>query len=66
MPTDVLDSVHISELDDESIALLKPFLVEMAELVRTQKVYLHKSQQKLKQHGMSQSWTEKKIYVNIH
>ena len=66
MPTDVLDSVHISELDDESIALLKPFLVEMAELVRTQKVYLHKSQTEVEAKWHESELDGKKIYVNIH
>ena len=42
MPTDVLDAVHIAELEKKASALLKPYLEEMAGLVRTRKIYLHK------------------------
>jgi isoleucyl-tRNA synthetase len=41
MPTDVLETVYISELDDESRRLLEPFLPEMKELVRAKNVSLH-------------------------
>jgi valyl-tRNA synthetase len=41
VPTDVLHTVHIAELEDESIKLLKPYLKQMEELVRAKKVYLH-------------------------
>ena len=43
MPTDVLDAVHIAELDAESAGLLEAYLAEMAELVRAKKVYLHEN-----------------------
>ena len=43
VPTDVLESVHIAELDAESMTLLEPYLEEMAGLVRARKVYLHGS-----------------------
>jgi isoleucyl-tRNA synthetase len=65
VPTDVLDAVHIAELDDESIGLLESYLQEMAELVRARKVYLHSSR------NFQAEWHEyqmddKKIYVAIH
>jgi isoleucyl-tRNA synthetase len=65
VPTDVLDAVHIAELDDESMELLESYLQEMAELVRAKKVYLHSS------HNLQAKWHEyqiddKKIYVAIH
>src|SRR3989339_623368 len=42
MPTDILDGVHIAELDEESARLLESHLDEMAALVRTKKVHLHR------------------------
>jgi isoleucyl-tRNA synthetase len=65
-PTEVLDSVHIAELDEESIGLLKPFLDEMAALVRTRKVYLHKSQSEVDAKWHESELDGKKIFVNIH
>jgi len=40
VPTDVLKAVYISELDDESIGLLKSYVLEMKELVRANDVHL--------------------------
>jgi valyl-tRNA synthetase len=40
MSTDVLRAVYISELDDDSIGLLKSYLSEMKELVRAKDVHL--------------------------
>ena len=37
VPTEVLESVHIAELDAESMGLLQPYLEEMAGLVRATK-----------------------------
>jgi isoleucyl-tRNA synthetase len=65
-PTDILDSVHIAEIDDESIKLLKPFLEEMAELVRTRKVYLHKSHTEIEAAWHESELDGKKIYIDIH
>ena len=65
VPTDVLDAVHIAELDDESIGLLESYLEEMAELVRAKKVYMHSSR------DFQAEWHEyqiddRKVYVAIH
>ena len=65
-PTDVLDSAHIAELDQESINLLKPFLDEMAGLVRTQKVYLHLARSEIEANWHESELDGKKIYINIH
>jgi len=40
MPSDVLDAVHIAELDEESVGLLEPYLKQMEELVRARKIRL--------------------------
>ncbi len=66
MPTDILDSAHIAELDEESIGLLKPFLDEMATLVRTRKVYLHERQSDMETKWHESELDGKKIYINIH
>jgi hypothetical protein len=66
MPTDVLDSAHIAELDDESMGLLKPYLEEMAGLVRTRKIYLHKSRSEVEADWHESELDGKKIFINIH
>ena len=66
MPTDVLDSAHIAELEEENIILLKPYLEEMAELVRTRKVYLHASKSDVEADWHESELDGKKIYLNIH
>jgi isoleucyl-tRNA synthetase len=66
MPTDILDAAHIAELDEESISLLQPFLGEMAGLVRTKKIYLHKSQSEVEAKWHESELDGKKIFVNIH
>jgi isoleucyl-tRNA synthetase len=65
-PTDVLESVHIAELDDESSELLKPFLEVMAGLVRTRKVYLHKTPVEVEAKWHESELDDKKIHINIH
>jgi isoleucyl-tRNA synthetase len=65
VPTDVLETVHIAELDDESIRLLKPYLKEMEELVRAKNVYLHGSQEEVKAKWHEHQLDDKKIYIAI-
>jgi hypothetical protein len=62
-----LESVHIADLDAESMGLLEPYLEEMAGLVRSRKVYLHSSRKE----EVDADWHEseldgKKIHLNIH
>jgi hypothetical protein len=66
MPTDVLDAVHIAELEDESMGLLESYLEEMAELVRAKKVYLHGSRGEVGAEWHESELDGKKIYINIH
>jgi valyl-tRNA synthetase len=65
-PTDVLDAAHIAELDKDSIELLQPYLTEMAELVRTKKVYLHAKQEEIKTEWHESKLDGKRIYITIH
>ena len=66
VPTDVLDAVHIAELDDESIWLLESYLQEMTELVRAKKVYLHRNRSEVDAEWCEYQIDDKKTYVAIH
>jgi len=64
-PTDVLDAVHLAELDAESARLLEPYLTEMAELVRTKKVHVHKERSEVKAEWHEYTFDDKKVCVAI-
>jgi isoleucyl-tRNA synthetase len=66
MPTDVLDSVHITELDGDSMGLLGSYLEEMAELVRARKVYLHGGRGEVEADWHESELDGKRIYISIH
>jgi isoleucyl-tRNA synthetase len=66
VPTDVLEAVHIAELDSDSTGLLEPYLEEMTDLVRTKKVYLHGSRSEVDAEWHESKLDGKKIYINIH
>jgi isoleucyl-tRNA synthetase len=65
LPTDMLDGVYVAELDDESTRLLKPYLSEMEELVRTKKVHLPSSREKVKAQWHECQMDDRKVYVAI-
>ncbi|MCW4024140.1 MAG: isoleucine--tRNA ligase [Candidatus Bathyarchaeota archaeon] len=65
-PTDIMESVHVAELDEESMALLQPYLDELAGLVRTRKVYLHKNRSEVDAEWRESELDGKKIQINIH
>ncbi len=66
MPTEVLESAHISELEEENVSLLRPYLEQMAGLVRTRKVYLHGNRSEIQVEWHESELDGKKIYINIH
>ncbi len=66
VPTDVLDAVHIAELDEDSKRLLESYLEEMAELVRTKKVYLHGSRGEVDAEWHESKLDGARIYISIH
>ncbi len=66
VPTDVLESVHIAELDGESMRLLEPYLEEMAGLVRARKVYLHANRAEVDAEWHDSELDGKKISLSIH
>jgi isoleucyl-tRNA synthetase len=65
MPTDVLEAVYIAELDDESVRLLKPYLKDMEELVRTKSINLHSSREEVKAKWHEHQLGDKRIYIAI-
>jgi isoleucyl-tRNA synthetase len=66
VPTETLESVHIAELDSESMGLLEPYLEEMAGLVRARRVYLHVSRGEVEAEWNESELDGKKIFINIH
>jgi hypothetical protein len=66
VPTDILDAVHIAELDEDGMRLLQPYLEEMAELVRTKKVYLHESRNEVDAEWHESKLDDKRIHISIH
>jgi hypothetical protein len=66
MPTDILDGVHIAELDEESARLLESYLTDMAALVRTKKVHLHGKREELEADWHEAELDGKRIYINVH
>ena len=66
VPTDILDAVHIAELDEDGMRLLQPYLEEMAELVRTKKVYLHESRNEVDAEWHESKLDDKRIHITIH
>jgi len=65
VPTDVLNAVYIAELDEESVKLLKPYLEEMEELVRTEKINLFGNHEEVEAKWQEYQLDEKKIYLAI-
>jgi isoleucyl-tRNA synthetase len=65
VPTDILDVVHIAELDEESINLLQPYLKEMQDLVRTKQVLLHRKREETKAEWHEYQLDDKRIYIAI-
>jgi len=65
MPSDILGAIHIAELDEESMTLLKPYLAEMQELVRTKNVSLQSRREDVRAEWHECQLDDKKIYVTI-
>jgi isoleucyl-tRNA synthetase len=65
MPTDVLEAVHVSELGEESVSLLQPYLKEMSELVRAENVFLHESRRQVEAEWHASQLDNEKVYVAI-
>jgi hypothetical protein len=66
VPTDILDGVHVAELETESATLLESYLGEMAELVRARKVHLHVTRGELEAEWHETELDGKRIFISIH
>ena len=66
MPNDVLEAVHIAELDDDSAKLAKCYLGEMADLVRARKINLHKKREELEADWRETELDGKRIFISVH
>ena len=64
-PTDIVDAVHIAELEPRDIELLKPYVPEMEGLVRTKKIYVHENRDKVDAEWHEDKLDKKKIYVAV-
>jgi len=64
-PTDIMETVHLAELDAETVKLLTPFLKEMAELVRAKKVQVHTKREEVKTEWHEYPLDNAKMYVAI-
>jgi hypothetical protein len=65
LATDLLEAVYLSDLDDESIRLLKPFVAEMKDLVRTQDLLLMKDRGQKDVEWHESQLDEKKVAIAI-
>jgi len=65
MPTDILEAVHVAELDPESVGLLEPYLAEMAELVRAKKVHVYRERSELRVQWHEITLDDRRMYVAI-
>jgi valyl-tRNA synthetase len=64
-PTDILETVHLADLDAETVRLLTPFLKEMAQLVRAKKVQVHSSRSKSQVEWHEYALDNSRMYVAI-
>ncbi|MGA9387246.1 MAG: isoleucine--tRNA ligase [Candidatus Bathyarchaeia archaeon] len=65
VPTDILEVVHVGDLEKENITLLQPYLKAMAELVRAKKVQLHTDRKEAKAEWHESQMDEKKLSIAI-
>ncbi|MCK4885533.1 hypothetical protein KAS24_05615, partial [Candidatus Bathyarchaeota archaeon] len=64
-PTDIVEAVHVAELDPKSIELLKPYMTEMEELVRAKTVNVHRKRVEVNADWHESKLDRKKVYVAV-
>jgi isoleucyl-tRNA synthetase len=64
-PTDILEAVHLAELDADSARLLQPYLDQMAELVRTKKIEVHKKRSEVETEWNEHTIDDKQVCIAI-
>jgi isoleucyl-tRNA synthetase len=65
MPTEILESVHVAEVDEENTKLLAPYLDEMKELIRTREIHFHVNRSEVETEWYRYELDDKKIYIAI-
>ena len=66
IPSDILEGVHIAELEEESVKLTQPYLGEMADLVRARKVHLHQKREELGAEWHETELDGRRVFISIH
>ena len=64
-PTDIVEAVHVAELEPKDIELLNPFLAEMEGLVRAKTVKVHGEQVEVDAQWHESKLDKKKVYVAV-
>jgi valyl-tRNA synthetase len=64
-PTDIVEAVHVAELEPQDIELLKPYVTEMEGLVRAKTVHVHGEQVKVDAEWHESKLDKKKVYVAV-
>jgi hypothetical protein len=64
-PTDIVKAVHIAELEPKDIEMLKPYIAEMEELVRAQKVLVQRNRVEVNADWHENKLDKKKVYVAV-
>ncbi|MDH5690904.1 MAG: class I tRNA ligase family protein, partial [Candidatus Bathyarchaeota archaeon] len=64
-PTDIVEAVHVAELDPKSIELLKPYMAEMEGLVRAKTVHVHEERVEVNADWHESKLDRKKVYVAV-
>ena len=65
MPTDILETIYIAELQEESIRLVRPHLKEMEELVRAKKIHLLDKRKEKEAEWYEYKLNNKRVYIAI-
>jgi len=64
-PTDIVEAVHVAELDPKDIELLKPYMTEMEGLVRAKTVHVHGERVEVNADWHENKLDKKKVYVAV-
>jgi valyl-tRNA synthetase len=64
-PTDIVEAVHVAELEPKNIELLTPFVADMEGLVRAKKVFVHDERVEIDTKWHKSKLDKQKVYVAI-
>jgi valyl-tRNA synthetase len=65
VPTDILEAVHVADLDEEKVRLLRPYVDVMAQLVRAKNVQLHVRREEVDTKWHQSQLDEKNVSIAI-